>query len=135
MVVRGRPEPEPTILAQQQRANRKRVERIDVLRSELNAAKQLTEHRERWWATGLRNAESAVGLEMERARASEVATAESMEAQVAFQLGVLRTTQNRAESSSMAALEQQRMASDFDACAKRVTAQRRMMITKSEQKQ
>ena len=58
-----------------------------------------------------------------------------MEAQMAALLNVLRTTQSRAEDSSMAALEQQKLASDLDVYAKRLTAQGGMMITNSEQKQ
>ena len=89
---------------------------------------QLMEHRGRWWTTGLRNAESAVGLEMERVHASEVAAAEGMEAQMASLLDVLRTTQSGAESSSLAALEQQKLAGDLEAYAKRLTAQGRMLV-------
>ncbi len=109
LVARGRPELERAIIAQQQEANRKHDVHIDVLRSELNATLQLMDHRERWWMTGLRNAESAVGLEMERVPASEVATAESMEAHMASLLGILRTTQSRAESNSLGALKQQKL--------------------------
>ena len=65
---------------------------IDILRSELNAAMQMMEYRERWWTSGLKNAEAAVGLEMSRVHASEVAASEGMEAQMATLLGVLRTT-------------------------------------------
>ena len=50
-------------------------------------------------------------------------------------LNVLRATQSRVEDSSLAALEQQKLASDLDVYAKRLTAQGRMMITNSEQKQ
>ena len=49
---------------------------IDILRGELNAAMQMMEYRERWWTTGLHNAEAAVGLEMSRVHASEVAASE-----------------------------------------------------------
>jgi len=78
---------------------------------------------------------AAVGLEMSIVHASEVAASEGMEAQMATLLDVLRTTQSRAEDSSMAALEQQKLANDLDVYAKRLTAQVRMMITNSEQKQ
>ncbi len=61
------------------------------------------EHREQWWMTSLRSAESAVGLEIEKVRSSEVATAEHMEAQMVSLLGVLRTIQNRVECNSLAA--------------------------------
>ena len=108
---------------------------IDILRGELNAAMQMMEYRERWWTTGLHNAEAAVGLEMSRAHASEVAAPDGMEAQMATLLSVLRATQSRAEDIALAALEHQNLASDLDVYAKRLTAQGRMMITNSEQKQ
>ena len=65
---------------------------------------QMMEYRERWWTTGLHNAEAAVGLEMSRAQTSEVAASEGMEAQMATLLNVLRATQSRAEDSSLATL-------------------------------
>ncbi len=72
---------------------------------------------------------------MERVRASEVEVAAGMEAQITSLLSVLRTMQSSAESSSTAVLEQQKMAGDLDAYAKRLTAQVRMMINNPEQKQ
>ena len=135
LVARGRPEPDRAVIVQQRETNRRHEVHIDIMRSELNAAMQLMEHRERWWTTGLHNAEAAVGLELGRVHASEVAAAEGMEAQMASLLGVLRTTQSRAEDSSLAALEQRKLASDLDLYATRFTAQGRMMINNSEQKQ
>ena len=44
---------------------------INILRSELQAAFALMEHRERWWTEGLHNAESFVGMEMDRVRSSD----------------------------------------------------------------
>ncbi len=66
----------------------------------------------------MRNAELAVALEMDRVRSSEVATAEGMEAQIDSPLSVFRTKQSKAESSSIAALGQQKMAGDLDAGTK-----------------
>ncbi len=57
----------------------------------------------------MRSAGSVVGLEMERALASEVAAAEGMEAQMVSLLSVLWMTRSRVESSSAAALEEQKM--------------------------
>ncbi len=74
-------------------------------------------------------------MEMRQLRASEVAVAQGTEAQTATMLGVLRTTQNRAESSSMAALEQQKLAGDLDAYANRLSIQGGMMMSNSEPKQ
>ena len=44
---------------------------VNILRSELQAAFALMEHRERWWTEGLHDAEAFVGVEMDRVRASE----------------------------------------------------------------
>ena len=52
---------------------------INILRSELHAAFALMEHRQRWWTEGLHNAESFVGMEMDRVRASEHNTAQGDE--------------------------------------------------------
>ncbi len=69
----------------------------------------------------MHKAESAVGLEMERVGASEVAAAEGMEAQMVSLLSVHRTTQSKAESRSMTALEQHKISGDLDAYATRLT--------------
>ncbi len=98
-------DPSRTALWRRQHDENRRYEiHIDVLQSQLSAAMQLMEHRERWWMTGLHNTESAFGREMDRVHASEVAAATSLEAQMTTLLGVLRAMQKRAESSSMAAL-------------------------------
>ncbi len=134
LFARGRPEPDRIVAARQHDANRRYEVHIDVLRSELNAAMQHMEHRERWWMTGLCNAEAAVGMDMDRLHASEVAAATTMEAQMATLLRVLRTKQNRAERSSMAALGRPNLDGDPDAYVKRLATQGRRMMTKSEQK-
>ncbi len=59
--------------------------------------------------------------------ASEAAAAEGMEAHMVSLIDVLRTRQSRAKSSSHAALEQQRLAGDLEAHAKKFTAQGRIM--------
>ena len=96
MVARGRPGPERRVAVQHRETNRRYEVHIDILRGELNAAMQMMEYRERWWTTGLHNAEAAVGLEMSRVHASEVAASEGMEAQMAALLNGLRTAQSRA---------------------------------------
>ena len=55
---------------------------VNILRSELHAAFALMEHRERWWTEGLQNAESFVGMEMDRVRASEHNTAQEMNSEM-----------------------------------------------------
>ncbi len=70
---------------------------------------QLMERRERWWTTGLQNAEAAVGLDIGRGLASDVSAVAGMEAQMASLLGVLRIMQSRAEDTSLAVLEQRKV--------------------------
>ena len=65
LVACGRAEPERAIHMLQRQANRRREAHIDFLRSELSAAMQLKEHRDRCWTPGLHIAESTLGLEME----------------------------------------------------------------------
>ena len=72
----------------------------DVLRSELHAALRLMEHRERWWTEGMRNTESAVGMELGRVRNGEMLAAEERNSQMTSLVETLRTTQNRAEQST-----------------------------------
>ena len=134
-VPRGRQEPDRIVAVRLRETNHRHEVHIDILRSELAAALQMMEYRERWWTSGLKNAEAAVGLEMSRVRDNELAASEGMEAQMGQLIGVLRATQSRAEDSSLAALEQQKLASDLDVYAKRLTTQGRMMIKNSEQKQ
>ncbi len=82
----------------------------------------------------MRNAGSAVGLEMGRVRKGEVLLAEYMSAQMTSLVETLDTTQDRAEQSTLAALEQQHAADDLEARARRLTAQGRIMINSSGQK-
>ena len=63
---------------------------INILRSELHAAFFLMEHRERWWTAGLHNAESFVGMEMDRVRASEHNAAQEMNSQMTSLVETLR---------------------------------------------
>ena len=108
---------------------------VNILRSELQAAFALMEHRERWWTEGLHNAESFVGMEMDRVRASEHNAAQEMNSQMTSLVETLRATQSRAEQSSLAVLVQQTIISnDLELYANKLTAQGRAMINKSEQK-
>jgi hypothetical protein len=107
---------------------------VNILRSELHAAFALMEHRERWWTEGLHNAESFVGMEMDRVRASEHNAAQEMNSQMTSLVETLRATQSRAEQSSLAVLDQQRIANDLEQYANKLTAQGRAMINNSEQK-
>ena len=107
---------------------------VNILRSELQAAFALMEHRERWWTEGLHNAESFVGMEMDRVRASEHNTAQKMNSQMTTLVETLRATQGRAEQSSLAVIDQQRIANDLELYANKLTAQGRAMINNSEQK-
>ena len=107
---------------------------VNILRSELQAAFGLMEHRERWWTEGWHNAESTVGMEMDRVRAGELNAAQEMNSQMTSLVETLRATQNRAEQSSLAVLDQQRIANDLEVYANRLTAQGRAMINNSEQK-
>ena len=61
LVPRGRQGPDRTVAARQRETNRRHEVHIDILRSELDAAMQMMEYRERWWTSGLKNAEAAVG--------------------------------------------------------------------------
>ncbi len=79
---------------------------VSILHGELHAAMCLMEHRERWWTEGMRNVEYAVGKEMGRVRKGQVFVAEEMNAQRTSLVETLRTTQNGAEQSTLAALEQ-----------------------------
>ncbi len=82
----------------------------------------------------MRDAESAVGMEMGRVRDGEVFAAEEMNAQMTSLAETFRTTQYRAEQSALAALEQQRIADKLEAYARRLTALGRSMLNNSEQK-
>lgn len=106
---------------------------IDVLRGELQAAMQLMEHREAWWQNGLRNAELAVGLEVDQIRDSEVSVAHAMREQMTSLTDVLRNTQMRAENSAMTALDQKRIVKDLNAYSGQLTTQGRLMMANSEQ--
>ena len=85
---------------------------VNILRSALQAASAFMDHRERWWTEGLQNAKSYVGIEMDRVRASEQNTEQAMNAQMTTLVETLRAAQGRAELSSLAAIDQQRIASD-----------------------
>ncbi len=80
------------------------------MRNELHAAMCLMEHRECWWAEGMHNSESEVGMEIGRVRNGEMLAAEEMNAQMTSLVETLRTAQHRAEQSTLAALSQQRIA-------------------------
>ena len=108
---------------------------VEILRGELNAAFSLMEHREAWWRSGIQGAESAVGLEFERLRDSEVTAAQNMQAEMMMLTQTLQDTQRRAESSSMVAVEQQQIARQLDAYTQRLTTQGRLMITNAEHQQ
>ena len=101
---------------------------VNILRSELQAAFGLMEHRERWWIEGWHNAESTVGMEMDRIRVGELNAAQEMNSQMTSLVDTLRATQNRAEQSSLAVLDQQRIANDPESCATRLTSHGRAMI-------
>ncbi len=107
---------------------------VNILHNELHAAMCLMERRKRWLTEGMRNAESAVGMEIGCFRNGKVLTGEEMNIQTMSLVEILRTTQNRAERSTLAALEQQCVADNLMAYAKRMTAQGRIMMNKSEQK-
>jgi hypothetical protein len=107
---------------------------VDILRSELQAATAFMEHRERWWNQGLQNAKSYVGMEMDRVRASEQNTEQAMNNQMNTLVETLRAAQGRAELSSLAMIDQQRIANDLEQYANKLNAQGRAMINDSEQK-
>ena len=107
---------------------------VNILRSELQAASAFMEHRERWWTEGLQNAKSYVGMEMGRVRASEQNTEQAMNAHMTTLVETLRAAQGRAELSSLAAIDQQRIANDLEQYANKLNAQGRAMINDSEQK-
>ncbi len=66
---------------------------VNISRSELHAAMTLMEHRERWWMEGMSNAESAVGMEMDRVRAGEMLASQEMNYQMTSLVETLRMTQ------------------------------------------
>ena len=68
---------------------------VNILHSELQAAFGLMEHRDRWWTEGWHNAESAVGMEMDRVRAGELNAVQEMNSQMTSLVETLRATQNR----------------------------------------
>ena len=107
---------------------------VDILRSELQAATAFIEHRERWWNEGLQNAKSYVGMELERVRANEQNAEQAMNAQMTTLVETLRAAQGRAELSSLAAIDQQRITNDLEQYANMLNAQGRAMINNSEQK-
>ena len=107
---------------------------VDILRSELQAATAFMEHRERWWNEGLQNAKSYVGMELERVRANEQNAEQAMNAQMTTLVETLRAAQGRAELSSLAAIDQQRITNDLEQYANRLNAQGQAMINNSEQK-
>ena len=73
-------------------------------------------------------------MEMDRVLAGDMIAAQEMNFQMTSLVETLRMTQSRAERSSLAALEQQRIADDLEAYANELTAQGRTMINNSEQK-
>ena len=107
---------------------------VNILRSELQAATAFMEHRERWWNEGLQNAKSYVGMEMDRVRASEQNTEQAMNTQMTTLVETLRAAQGRAELSSLALIDQQRIANDLEQYANKLNAQGRAIINDSEQK-
>jgi hypothetical protein len=107
---------------------------VDILRSELQAATAFMEYRERWWNEGLQNAKSYVGMELERVRANEQNAEQAMNAQMTTLVETLRAAQGRAELSSLAAIDQQRITNDLEQYANMLNAQGRAMINNSEQK-
>ena len=107
---------------------------VNILRSELQAASAFMEHRERWWTEGLHNAESCVGMDMDRVRASEHNAAQEVNSQMTSLVETRRAPQSRAEQSSFAVLDHQRIANDLEQYANKLNAQGRAMIKNSEQK-
>jgi len=89
---------------------------VSILRSELQAALALMEHRERWWTDGLRNAEANVGMAMDRIQAGEHHAAMEMNAQVNSLVDTLRATQERAERTSVAMQDQQHLERSRSIC-------------------
>ena len=120
--------------AERRERNGRRDYLVDILRSELQAATAFMEHRERWWNEGLQNAKSYVGMEMDRVRASEQNTEQAMNTQMTTLVETLRAAQGRAELSSLAMIDQQRIANDLEQYANKLNAQGRAMINDSEQK-
>ena len=85
---------------------------IDVLRSELEAAAAMMEFRVRWWTEGLLKTKSFVGMEFDRIQASEQNAVQEMNSQMTSLVETLRMTQSGAERSSLAMLDQQKIAND-----------------------
>ncbi len=131
IVARGNPEPLQDV--GQRQLQRHYEVHVDILRSELGAAMQLMERREQWWQCSIQNARESIGMEMERVRTNELVAAEDMESQMKALMQVVYAAQVKARSSSLEALDQQRISQELDNYTKNLERQGRMMIANADQ--